>query len=60
MGEGYRVYGEFGLLHGKIPSDIGFVNDMFMGGILYIVLLYGAIIRFVLKKIKILINQAEF
>lgn len=51
-GEGYRVYGEFGLLHGKIPSDIGFVNDMFMGGILYIVLLYGAIIRFVLKKNK--------
>ncbi|WP_150269431.1 hypothetical protein [Paenibacillus tepidiphilus] len=48
-GEGYRVFGENGPIHGKRPSDIGYVNDMFMGGIIYITILYSCILSFLLK-----------
>lgn len=50
IGEGNRVYANSDYVH----SDIGYVNDMFMGGIIYITILYGTIIKFLMKK-----NEAE-
>lgn len=51
FGEGHRVYGEHGITRGYIyPSDIGYVNDMFMGGIIYISILYGSILKFLLSR----------
>ena len=50
IGEGNRVYANSNYVH----SDIGYVNDMFMGGIIYITILYGTIIKFLMKK-----NEAE-
>ncbi|MGM0883312.1 MAG: hypothetical protein ACQEXQ_20035 [Bacillota bacterium] len=51
-GEGHRVYGEHGATRGFYPSDIGYVNDMFMGGIIYISLLYISVFKFLLVKIR--------
>ena len=48
IGEGNRVYANLDY----IQSDIGYVNDMFMGGLIYIVILYGTIITFLMKKNK--------
>lgn len=48
IGEGNRVYAN----SDYIQSDIGYVNDMFMGGLIYIVILYGTIITFLMKKNK--------
>lgn len=47
FGEGHRVYGVQGYKH----SDVGFVNDLFLGGVIYIILLYGAIIKYILKGV---------
>jgi hypothetical protein len=47
-GEGHRVFGSDGASRGYYPSDIGFVNDLFMGGIIYISILYGSIFVFLL------------
>jgi len=49
FGEGFRVYAGSGSAHGYYGSDIGYVNDMFMGGILYIGILYLSIYWFILK-----------
>jgi hypothetical protein len=49
-GEGHRVFGNIGISFGFVPSDIGYVNDMFMGGIIYIGLLYLPIFRFLFLK----------
>ena len=35
FGRGHRVYGEAAKQAGYTASDIGFVNDMFMGGLIY-------------------------
>ncbi|TJX68821.1 hypothetical protein E8P77_01075 [Soehngenia saccharolytica] len=50
FGEGFRLYGGQGTIIGYNPSDIGYVNDMFMGGIIYLSILYGSIILFLLRK----------
>lgn len=43
FGRGFRVYGQKGILYGEtFYSDIGIVNDMYMGGIIYCSLLYSA------------------
>ena len=45
IGYGSRVYGSYGgNLIGK-GSDIGYINDIFRGGILFIILYYGAIAK---------------
>ena len=49
FGLGIRVYGINGLKLGYYPSDIGYVNDIFMGGIIYAILLYISI-WFVINK----------
>ena len=55
FGCGHRILGEKGLPYGFTKSsDVGYVNDMFMGGFVYITLLYYGyinIIRNILKKI---------
>lgn len=48
FGEGHRVYG----LQDNQHSDIGYVNDMFMGGLIYIFILYGSIIIFLFSENK--------
>lgn len=61
FGEGHRVFGEHGSSRGYSPSDIGYVNDIFMGGIVYIFILYGSIILFVLSRsCQNIKNQADY
>ena len=43
FGEGFRLYGNS---MGYIHSDIGYVNDMFMGGLIYCTILYITIFRY--------------
>lgn len=52
LGEGHRIIGRDGRALGYIPSDIGYVNDMFMGGIVYVSMLYGSIFSFILRNDK--------
>lgn len=51
IGEGYRLFGGQGSKMGYNSSDIGYVNDIFMGGIIYITILYGSILRFLLRRV---------
>lgn len=51
-GEGHRVYSEHGLSRGYIASDIGYVNDLFMGGLIYVFILYGSIFNFLAKGVQ--------
>lgn len=51
-GEGHRIIGRDGRALGYTPSDIGYVNDMFMGGVVYVFILYGTIISFITKNGK--------
>lgn len=50
FGKGFRLFGGGGRHMGYNSSDIGYVNDIFMGGIIYISILYGTILRFLLRK----------
>lgn len=52
FGEGHRVFSTEGPLRGYNSSDIGYVNDLFMGGMVYVVILYGAILLYLLKGIN--------
>lgn len=59
FGEGHRVYGVFGRSKGYQASDIGYVNDMFMGGYIYILILYGSILRFINIRVYQLGNTVK-
>jgi hypothetical protein len=52
FGKGFRVYGEYGTKILSMQSDIGYINDIFMGGIIYIILLYGTIYNFILSQFR--------
>lgn len=52
FGEGHRVYGAVGEREGYVSSDIGYVNDMFMGGIIYMLLLYGSYLYLLFNSFK--------
>ena len=52
FGIGARVIGKQGVLLGYPSSDIGYVNDMFMGGIIYCLLLYVPLSKYILSKYK--------
>lgn len=52
FGEGHRVYGEMASAYGYEATDVGYVNDIFMGGIIYIFILYGAFTKFIFGKTK--------
>ena len=47
FGYGFRLYGTQAMIHGYASSDIGYINDLFMGGLLYVVLLYASIFFFI-------------
>lgn len=52
FGAGYRIYAGLGINYGYYStSDIGFVNDWFMGGLFSIILLYGSFF-ILIKNIK--------
>lgn len=47
FGCGYRIFGLKGINYGFTKSsDVGFSNDMFMGGIIYVFMLYSPYINF--------------
>ena len=50
FGEGYRVYDEAGKIKAGFRSDIGYVNDIFYGGIMYMLILYVSFSYFILYK----------
>ena len=52
FGEGFRVFGSEGISRGYIPSDIGYINDIHMGGIIYCIFLYGAFIYLIGRLLK--------
>lgn len=51
FGEGLRVYGDNADELGYTRSDIGYVNDLYLGGIIYAFLLYSSYLYLILKKI---------
>ena len=52
IGEGYRVYGDEAKERGFVPSDIGYVNDIYMGGLIFGVLLYGSYVFLIKNSFK--------
>ena len=56
FGEGYRIFGKSGEKYGEFrSSDVGYTNDLFMGGLIYSFLLYNSI----LILIKEILRQNE-
>ncbi len=51
FGIGYRVYGGQASKYGYSTSDIGYVNDLFQGGLIYVCLLYFSIFCLILKEV---------
>ena len=52
FGEGIRVYGNKADELGYTRSDVGYVNDLYMGGIIYVILLYASYGYLILKKVS--------
>ncbi|HOZ54114.1 MAG TPA: hypothetical protein PKY25_02160 [Bacilli bacterium] len=52
FGIGARVIGKQGILLGYPSSDIGYINDIFMGGIVYCTMLYIPFSMLLLSKYK--------
>lgn len=52
IGHGTRVFGQLGISNFGFTSDIGFVNDMFKGGLLYLLLTYTTHIVYNFKNSK--------
>lgn len=50
FGTGHRVFGKNGLEKFGFATDIGYYNDIYQGGLIYISLLYSTIIKFMLKN----------
>lgn len=50
IGYGRRVFGQIGITNFGFNSDIGFVNDMFKGGLIYVLLTYLAHFLFCFKN----------
>lgn len=46
FGLGHRVFGKTGLFYGYPSSDIGYVNDIFLGGIVYFILIIFVLARY--------------
>ncbi len=52
FGTGMRVYGELGLNTIGTSSDIGYVNYIFLGGVIYLLLYVGSFIKFFNNSLK--------
>lgn len=48
FGEGYRIYDAQGAQRAGGRSDVGYINDLFIGGIFYIIVLYSATFSFMM------------
>lgn len=61
FGMGYRVFGGSGKLfnYNERSSDIGFVNDAYMGGLIYMFLLYYGY-AYIIRKITLFTNKKHF
>lgn len=60
LGEGFRLYRNN---NGIIHSDIGYINDLFMGGIVYTSILYSTILIYIFRfenKITVITNRILF
>lgn len=51
-GEGYRIYDTQGSQLAGGRSDVGYINDLFVGGIFYIIVLYGAAFSFMMYRAR--------
>ncbi|MFB1437337.1 hypothetical protein ACEW9X_08305 [Latilactobacillus sakei] len=49
FGSGYRLYGNSSV---SIRSDIGYVNDMFMGGLIYCIFLYLTELKYLITSFR--------
>lgn len=61
IGMGYRVFGGSGKMFNanERSSDIGFVNDAYMGGLIYMMLLYSGYL-YIIRKIDTLAKKKSF
>lgn len=50
FGEGHTVYGSEAARLGYLASDIGFVNDMYMGGVVFTIIRYTAVFHLIITK----------
>ena len=50
FGEGHTVFRAEATINGYTATDIGFVNDLFMGGFIFVSLRYGATLLVITKK----------
>lgn len=53
LGIGSRIYGDIGIATVGAMSDIGYVNDIFRGGLVYALLFYSTFIIYTLKILKV-------
>lgn len=60
FGQGTRVFGELGLKYIGKQSDIGYINDLFKGGIVYLIPFYISIIWLVRSKNKKINHRYNF
>lgn len=51
IGEGHRVFGMYGDVTVGASSDIGYINDLFKGGILYYLLFYAPLFIFIIRQL---------
>ncbi|MBB1563136.1 hypothetical protein HG436_001890 [Candidatus Saccharibacteria bacterium] len=52
FGNGYRIYDLQGAQRAGGRSDVGYINDLFVGGIFYIIVLYGAVFSFMMYRAR--------
>ena len=53
LGRGYRIIGKRGAKYGtKNSSDVGVINDMYLGGLIYIATIYSALIILLISARK--------
>lgn len=52
FGSGYRIYDVQGAQRAGGRSDVGYINDLFVGGIFYIIVLYGAAFSFMMYRAR--------
>lgn len=52
FGEGYRIYDTQGAQRAGGRSDVGYINDLFVGGIFYIIVLYSATFSFMMHRAR--------
>lgn len=57
FGVGSRVYANQLSIYGYAGSDIGYVNDIFMGGLVYVLMQYGTVFLYLKPELNLLKNN---